>query len=277
MRRADVIVVHTVSDRWLHLPAEVWREPGLRGRHADAATRFKARLEVKQAKHARVVLANSRMTADDLTARGVARERIVVIPFGVDAERFRPPSTEERGAARASFGIDPAAFVCGFVGPHGPRKGLPLALDVLAQAQSGEHLLVAGELRGGRWAREAAERGLSVTMPGKIADVRRAFWASDVFVYPSRYDAFGMAVLEAMACGVPVLVGNEAGSSEIVSDAGFVLSATDVGAWRTAIDRLRDDPARRSAMSARAREIARTRDWDEAGQILLDAYARVAE
>jgi glycosyltransferase involved in cell wall biosynthesis len=274
LKRADVISIHTISDRWLRLPDEVWREPGMRGRHNDAATRFKARLEIRHARAARVVLANSTMTADDLVERGVARERIRIVPFGVDRERFRPPSAEERAAARAGFAIGADEFVCAFVGAHGPRKGLPLALDVAER--TGAHLLVAGEHRGGRHAEDARARGIRATMPGKLADVRRVYWAADAFLYPTRYDAFGMAVLEAMACGLPALVSADAGSAEVVADdAGSVLPATDVDAWVAAAETLRDDPLGRAVAGARAREIASARDWDEAGHIVLQTYAEL--
>lgn len=274
LRRSDVIAVHTVSARWLELPHAIWRESGLRGRHADAATRFKARLEVAQARAARAVVANSPMTADDLVARGVDRDRITVLPFGVDAERFRPPDDAERAQARASFGIDDDRFVWCFVGAHGPRKGLPLALDVLEEHRDGTHMIVAGEHRGGAWARDAQRRDLPVSMPGKLPDVRRAYWAADAFVFPSRYDAFGMAVLEAMACALPVVVSDAAGARDIARDAGFVLDPTDREAWAEALAALRTDPGRRAALGRRAREIALARDWDEAGRILLDLYER---
>lgn len=276
LHRADVMLCHTLSSRWGELPVEVWHEPGLRGRHATAATRFKARLEVRQFREARAVLANSWRTAEDLAGRGVALERVAVLPFGVDSERFRPPTAAERVAARAAFGIQPDAFVAVFVGAHGPRKGLPQALEALAGAGAGEVLLVVGEHRGGQWKRYAEERALPAVMPGKIVDARRAYWAGDLLVYPSAYDAFGMAVLEAMACGLPVVVSREAGSHEIVRDAGFVLAEQTPRALRSAIDALRTDGARRRSMARRARDIASSRTWDKAGALLLDTYERLA-
>lgn len=277
MRRADVLVCPTLSDRWYDLPADVWRERGVRGRHAALATRFKAWLEVRHYRRGAAVLAIATDTAKDLAARGVDAERVTVLPMGVDAGRFRPPTATERAAARVSFGIPPDAFVVGFVGAHGPRKGLPAALDALALAQPGEHLLAVGAHRGGQWVRVAEERRLPVTMPGRVEDVRDAYWASDVFAHPSRYDAFGMSVLEAMACGLPVVVSRDAGSHEIVRDAGFVLTEVSSYAVRAAIDALRADPGRRVAMGMRAREIAREHTWDKAGATLLDVYARVAK
>ncbi|MFA5891006.1 MAG: glycosyltransferase family 4 protein [Actinomycetota bacterium] len=273
LRRADVIMCHTISARWLDLPPQAWREPGARGRNEEIATRFKARLEIRQARAARAVIANSEATARDLAARGVDAARITVVRFGVDSERFRPPSQAERTAARAALALSQQEFVVALVGPHGPRKGLPLALEALAAAPPGERLVVAGDLRGGRWTALARERRLPVVMPGKIEDVRAAYWAADLLIAPSRYDAFGMAVLEAMACGLPVVVAAAAGASEIVGNAGVVLGEHSVDALRRAIDEIRLDPAAAYAMGRRAREIAIGMNWDTAGATLLDVYA----
>jgi glycosyltransferase involved in cell wall biosynthesis len=280
LHRADVMLCHTLSSRWLRMPEQIWREPGARGANNAAATKFKARLEIRQYKAARRVLANSLMTAADLAQAGVDPARIAVVPFGVDAGRFRPPSDAERAQARASFGIPPDAFVTLLVGAHGERKGLPLALASLEHATKqgrGEHLLVAGDLRGGRWERAAKQARLPVTMPGKLADARPAYWAADVLTAPSRYDAFGMAVLEAMASGLPVIVSAQTGARDCIEDAGIVLQEHSVPSLRAAIDALRGDEARREAMRKRARELALRRDWDTAGAILLQAYAAAAE
>ncbi len=275
MRRADVLFCHTITDRWFEIGDEVWRERGLRGANQAAATKFKARLELRQYRTARTVLVGARSAAEDLVARGVDAERIEQVEFGIDAARFRPPTASERAEARAELELAEADFVVAFVGAHGPRKGLPLALDALERAAPGEVLVVAGERRGGEWVASVAERSLPVRMPGKIDDVRRVYWASDVLAYPSRYDAFGMAVLEAMACGLPVVVAKEAGSHEIVRDAGIILATHDVDALRSALDALRFDEARRRTMAGRARELAEKRSWDKAGQTLLDLYARL--
>ena len=276
LRRADVVSCHTVNDAWLRLSEHVWREPGLRGANAAAATRFKARLELGQYRRARAVVANSAKTAADLAERGIEPSKITVVPFGVDAERFRPPSATERADARALLGIDERVFVIAFVGAHGPRKGLPEMLDALAAGPGDEHLVVAGDRRGEAFVRDAAVRRLPVTMPGKVADVRRVYRAADVLVYPSRYDAFGLAVLEAMACGLPVIVSRAAGAHEIVGDAGSVLDVVSAPQIRRALDALRTDPRAARMMGAAGRGIAVTRTWDEAGRTLLDLYAHLA-
>jgi glycosyltransferase involved in cell wall biosynthesis len=277
LRRAHVMVCHTVSAVWRELPDEVWREPGLRGRHNDAATRFKAWLEIRQLRKAKVVLVASRRTQLDLEARGVVSDRISLIPFAVDSEHFRPPTRAEKEAAREVLGINAKAFVVAIIGPHGPRKGLPVAISAVAQGPGDETLLAPGDRRGDSWVAEAEAQGVRFVAPGKMSEVRHAYWAADVLVHPSRYDAFGMSVLEAMSCGLPVIVSREAGVHEIVRDAGFVLTEHSAEALRAAIDALRRSPERRAAMGRRGREIALVRTWDEAGEILLQAYATAAE
>lgn len=270
-RRVDTMTCHTISARWFDLPPAIWREPGFRGAHATLAGRFKAWLEVRQYRNARIVFANSDATGRDLVARGVAPESITVVPFGVDASRYHPPQPSERAAARIALGVPHDAFGVCFVGPHGPRKGLPVLIDALRGSDA--HLIAAGDHRGAGTLGHAATAGVTLTAPGKLADVRTAYWAADLFVYPTRYDAFGMAVLEAMACALPVIVSPEAGAAQLCAGgAGLVLPEVSAEAISTAVSALRGDPARREALSRAARAVAEGRDWDTAGQTLLDAF-----
>lgn len=270
-RRVDSIMCHTISARWFDLPRAVWHEPGLRGAHATLASRFKAWLEVRQYRRARIVFANSDATARDLAARGVDPAAITVVPFGVDAARYRPPQPAEHEAARIALGVAHDAFAVCFVGPHGPRKGLPVLIDALRGTDV--HLIAAGDHRGAGTLAHAATAGVVISAPGKLEDVRTAYWAADVFVYPTRYDAFGMAVLEAMACGLPVIVSPEAGAAGLAAEgAGVVLPEVSTDAIREAVADLRADPARREALARAARTVAEGRDWDIAGQTLLVAY-----
>lgn len=268
---ADVVVVHTVTARWLDLPAEVWRGSGARGVNEAVATRVKASLELRQARAAKVVAANSAQTADDLVSRGVARERIGILPFGVDADRFTPATPEQRAKARARFAIEPDAFVVAFVGPLGRRKGFDVAVRALEG--SGDVLLAVGDHREPELL--DAARGIIMRAPGKVDDVRQVYAAADALMYPSAYDGFGMAVLEAMASGLPVLVSEQTGSHTLVGDAGFTAPSSDADAYTDGLESLRRDRDLRRAMGELARDRARKLSWDETGATLLKLYQRI--
>lgn len=271
----DVAMCHMPHAAWRALPADASREPGVRGALNRAATAMNVRLERRVYTRARRVIVASQVTAGVLEAAGVDPSRIVELPFGIDATRFRQPSGDERRVARRAFGIGHDEFCVLFVGAQGPRKGLPA---LIAAIDPRDPLLVAGDRRGGPQERTASTRGLRAVFAGKMDDIRPAYWAADVLVYPSRFDAFGMAILEAMACGLPVITSRLAGASSVVGDGGIVLSdPTDVVGIAEAIQTLRSDALLRARMGSIGREIAARRSWNDAAEVLLRTYGEVLE
>ena len=139
---------------------------------------------------------------------GAVRAPIEVIPNGVDIERFRMPSADERIAARRSLGLRTDAWVAVFVGHEFDRKGLPLAIDALVTEPEVHSLVVGGTPEMIARARaDAEEHGVAdrTTFAGIRPDIVPARWASDALVLPSAYEANALVVLEALACGVPVV------------------------------------------------------------------------
>lgn len=172
-------------------------------------------------------------------ALGVPLERLEYLPYGVDLERFRPPTPSERGAARGSLGLAPEGFVavcCAYFYP--PKrlvhrgvgiKGHDLLLRAWAAFQSSHRqgtLLLAG---GGYWAKGddymrslqvlADRLGVadSVRWLGAVADVREVYRAADVSVCPSRSENLGAAA-ESAAMGLPIISSNVGGLPEVVQD-----------------------------------------------------------
>jgi glycosyltransferase involved in cell wall biosynthesis len=145
-----------------------------------------------------------------------------VVYYGTDGERFRPPAPDERLAARAALGWNDDVPAVAFVGALGDRrKGFDTLFEAWRLLSSGgswdARLAVAGA--GGeldRWRRRAAEAGLADRMEflGFHPDVRRLLWAADALASPTRYEAYGLAVQEAVCCGLPVLVSEAAGVAE---------------------------------------------------------------
>ncbi len=199
---------------------------------------------------------------------GRVRPLIEVIPNGVDTDRFRPPTGEERRAARARFGLDDEHRVALFVGYEFERKGIEYAIEALVDATTVMLLAVGGDERSIRAARATAQHlGVAerVLFTGPRHDLFDLYAAADMFVFPSAYESYGLVILESLACGVPVICTDVGAAPEIVvpGENGFLtdrdprqiarrmeqIAAADPGSWR--------ESCRRSAVEHGWRSTAR--------------------
>ena len=184
----------------------------------------------------RAVVCNSAMVRTEIEKRfGVPPEKLHVIHNGVDLDHFHPERrTALRAVARAQLGLGEDAFLFLFVGSGFWRKGLDAAISALAGAGDAKlHLAVAGRDRhASRYAAQAAAAGLGgrVHLLGGRDDVRPLYAAADCFLLPTRYDPFPNTALEALAMGVPVIVGRRSGAAEILQPgrSGWVCDPADV-------------------------------------------------
>ncbi len=227
-------------------------------------------------------IANSEKTRREVCRDyAVPAERIEVIHNGVDVEAFSPERrVAARVAARDRFGLGPEAFALAFVGTGFARKGLRHAIEMLARLRALKApgvLLVAGRGATAPWRRLASRLGVeyAVRFLGPVRDVLDVYAAADVFVLPSLYEPFGIAPLEALACGLPVLLSRDCGVSELLEDGreGRLLARPqDVGGGAAFLAALADDPAAREAYGARARRTARLQDLDAHAARVLEVY-----
>ena len=222
---------------------------------------------------AQILQCNSPMVREQLIARyGIAPERIVVIPNGVDLERFRPTGREARDAVRAELGGDGPVWL--FAGSGFPRKGLETALSAVALAGPAGTLWVAGKDDPSPWRRRAEALGIAgrVRFLGARDDLERLYAAADALVLPTRYDAFANVCLEALASGLPVVTSRANGAAPWVREAGLVVDDPDDAAgFAKALSRL-SDPATRSALAERARPVAEPLGWDAHAAALCELY-----
>ncbi len=172
---------------------------------------------------ARLVVANSNRTRRDLIALvGAAPERVHTVYYGSDADYHRPPDANERLEARQALGWSDGRPSLAFVGALGDRrKGfdqLFAAWRALAREPRWDaRLAVVGagrELEAWRHRAEQAGLGRDIQFVGFTRDVRRILWACDAIVAPARYEAYGLAVHEAVCCGLPAIVNAESGVAE---------------------------------------------------------------
>ena len=237
----------------------------------------------------RAVVCNSAMVRGEIERRfGVAPQKMHVIHNGVDLEYFHPRQRAAlREAARAELGAGAKDFLFLFVGSGFWRKGLDAAIGALAaltaRTASGDasfRLAVAGRDRdAAHYAAQAAAAGLGdrLRLLGGRDDVRRLYAAADCFILPTRYDPFPNTALEALAMGLPVIVGRRSGAAEILrpGENGWICDPADVAGLA---DTMRE-AARASGdnrMQGAARAAADPYGIDRMAARLTELYAALA-
>lgn len=209
------------------------------------------------------VAAISAGVAEALMRAGVPRARITLIPSGVDCGHFRPPSAGEREAARAALGLGDGEVAIGAIGALEPRKGHRYLLEAVElldafAAKGAVRAFIAGD---GALREELAvavrRRGLqpTVRMLGRVENARAILWALDIFAMPSLSEGLGIALIEAMACGVSSVASRVGGIIDAVEDGrtGILVAPGDGSALAGALGKLTSDASLRDTMGAEAR------------------------
>ena len=209
---------------------------------------------------------------------GVGRERIAVVPCGVDSQRFSPSQADsERRGLREAWGGD-AGNVWLFPGSGFQRKGLETALAALGACEDpSARLWVVGKDEPSRWKKRARAWGVAdrVHFLGRRGDMEKIYNAADGIILPSRYDGWGLVCLEAASCSRPVIMSAQCGASEILSGVACVIDcADDVKAFAAALDHFRDAETRDQAGRA-GRGIAEEYGWDRCASSLRDLYGSI--
>jgi UDP-glucose:(heptosyl)LPS alpha-1,3-glucosyltransferase len=231
-----------------------------------------------------LVIAVSRAVAADLASwHGVPAKRIRIVPNGIDTARFAPPMQAGREAVRESLGVaGKAMFLFSAHNPH--LKGIGPLLRAFARARSHRpHMMLVaiGKRPDARILRSVRRLGLqsSVRFDGPVSDPLPHYHAADAFVLPTWHDACSLSVLEACACGVPVITTRTNGASELLSpgiEGHIIESAGDVDALTGALADLAA-PATRARMSARARHTALSNDFARNVDGIERVYREIVE
>ena len=239
--------------------------------YLDLSTRYNARAAVH-------IIADSQATKRDLMERyGVDPAKITVVYPGYDEEAFQPVRGREAiEAVKARYSI--AGDYILFVGTIQPRKNLVRLMEAfsLLKRQAADLQLVIAGKKG--WLYEAIfrrveELGLEgqVVFTGYVAeeDLPALFSGARLFVFPSLYEGFGLPVLEAMACGVPVVCSNASSLSEVAGDAALLFDPLDVEGMAAAMERVLGDERLRAELVERGLKRAREFSWERCARETL--------
>ena len=230
--------------------------------------------------HRRVVCFSESEAALLLKHYPRASGRVEIISNGVDLDRFYP--NESAGiAARVALGIGKGDFAIIFVGHEFERKGLAILIDAVSSLPAHVKLLVVGDVANGaaRPYRElATAKGLQdrVRFLGRRTDVAALINGADTLVMPTAFESWALVGLEAMACGVPVLMPLVGGIAEYLRDGenGLVIERNAADVARK-IRRLLEDPQLRSRLGTRARETALAFSWPKVAKQYVDLATKV--
>lgn len=234
----------------------------------DATTRWNARAAAR-------IIAISGQTRDDLIQHyGVRPERVTVIHHGVDHERFRPLQAEQVNPVLDRLGVQAPYLL--FVSTIQPRKNLPRIVAAFELQDDPElNLVIAGKpgwMSGPALERIAASPARErITLLGYVAaeDLPALYNGAQAFVFPSLYEGFGMGILEAMACGCPVVTSDRSSLPEVAGDAAVLADPTSTEAIAAGI-RLALLPDRRAELVKAGIQRASGFTWERTARETMD-------
>jgi alpha-1,3-rhamnosyl/mannosyltransferase len=269
---SDVPFVTTIHDlSWLRFPHT----------HPRDRVRWLSRAMPGTLERAAAIIVDSDFVRGEVVTQfACPPDRVHTVHLGVDST-FRPRTAEETAATLAALRLRHGDYVL-CVGTIEPRKNIDHALDayaLLPQALRARHPLVVAGTRG--WRAAAVERRLrtlaargQVRFLGEVeaASLPSLYAGAAAFVFPSLYEGFGLPPLEAMACGVPVLVTDRASLPEIAGGAAILLDPAVPEATARQLQSLLEDADARRQWSARARARAAVFSWGACAKRTLAVY-----
>lgn len=245
-----------------------------------------ARLDRTLGRATRIIAVSESTRRDLLELYGVEPARISVIPLGVDRSMFRPSPRDATEGMRSRFGLDGPYLLS--VGGIEPRKNLPAVLSAFARLGPDLRLVIAGagvdwNPEGTGLLREAlrslpAETRRRVVQTGYVSEGDKVALLSgaEALVYPSLYEGFGLPVLEAMACGTPVVTSDRSSLPEVAGEAALLVDPDDPEAIAVAVDRVLSEGRLREHLREAGLERAAGFTWEGTAQATADVLRGAA-
>ena len=271
-----------------------WRVPHVASFHTLAKTKMRARPESQESElresveqsvisDADAIVVSTDLERDDITTLYDGKpDKIHVIPAGVDPDLFQP---SDKNIARQDLGFDEKKVIL-YVGRLDPFKGVDVLLRAFAlldNLDDSRLLIVGGNLEDDeellRLKQITHELDIEdrVTFTGSVSQLElpKYYNSADVSVLPSHHESFGLAALEAMACGTPVVVSRVGGLKTFIDQGktGFLIPWRCPEAYAQRLDMLLDDPVLRETMGKAARAKAQEMSWSGVTDRMLDFYS----
>jgi glycosyltransferase involved in cell wall biosynthesis len=274
--RCSIPVVVTLHDATFFTEPEM--HSSVKGTFFRSATRTALRRAAR-------VVTPSKATRDELVRVLEAdATKIDVAYHGVDQGTFHVPTDDEKARVQARLGLPGQSYIA-FLGMLEPRKNVPGLVRGWVQACEGRDPAPALVLAGGSGWDDTIDATIAqvpshlrVLRPGylRFTDLPGYLGGAVLVAYPSHGEGFGLPVLEAMACGAPVLTTDRLSLPEVGGDA-VAYTEPDPGSIAAALSALLDDPDRRAALGAAGHERSLEFSWAASAEAHLAAYARALD
>ena len=254
----------------------------LRGHHPIGKRIYTRRLIPHTARRARLILTNSEFSKWDIVRfLGIPEDRIRVTPLAA-SELFTPTEARVRARVLGKYRLDRP--YCLYVGNIEPRKNLERLVEAFGAVSDNDHLLViAGNawFKGNRVVRKVAALGLErrVRFVGYVPrrDLPLLMGGATAFVYPSLLEGFGLPVLEAMACRVPVITSAGSSLAELAGGGAMLVDPFRTDDIAAALERLIEDRGFRENLAAKSLARAADYSWQRTAEQTQAAYEEIAQ
>jgi glycosyltransferase involved in cell wall biosynthesis len=232
-------------------------------------------------KGARFLIATSEKERAELIEGGIAAEKVVLRRNGIDLSQFR--TLPKKGAMRARLKIGETEPLLFFLGRLSFIKGLDVLVEAFARVEQPSRLVIAGpddndgcsdkikKLRDELQLQDRLIISEALYHEKKI----QALVDADIFVLPSRYESFGNAAAEAMACGTPVIVTDQCGIAPLVHDRAGLVAAQNVESLQQAMTALLQDAALRQRYGDGGMAAAQELSWEQPAAEMETLYQRL--
>lgn len=285
----DVVVIHSCYRGWLKVANKILKEESSYLKYLLYSIRrwllpknrvfLAIEKNVLEKGSKKIIVASQWFKETILENYNVPEEKIVVMPFGVNLDEFKP-SLQKRLEIRKKYNIEENDICLMLSGYEFKRKGLKYIIEALPLVKGNMKVLAVGEEDPKIYKELAADLGVldKVIFTGFVPEIKDYYSASDIFLFPTTYEPFGITTLEAMATGLPIIISKLAGSAEIIKNGheGLLLNnPTDPKEITEKINLLVNNKDLRKQMGENAYKTAQKYSWTKVAKQILEVYKEV--
>lgn len=285
----DVLTMHSCYRMWLKIANKILRQESFYPKYLLYSIRrwllpknrvfLAVEKNVLEKGSKKIILASESIKKGILESYNVPKKKLVIMPLGVNLNEFKS-DPQKRMEIRKKYNIDKNDICVILSGYEFKRKGLEYIIRALPLVNGNVKILAVGEENPKIYKELAISLGIldKVIFTGFVPQIKDYYAASDIYVFPTTYEPFGITTLEAMASGLPVIISKLAGSAEIIQDGreGVLLNnPRDSKEIAEKINLLINNKDLRIKMAENAYKTAQKYSWEEVARKTLEVYQEV--